>query len=105
MGEIMPRVGREAAHILIDALTAYDPDANDTKNTQAIELALERLTLARCITVEMDESSGMARVQVENLVMPALTMLERLIREVVLLAKVDRTEVIAMLRDTADGSL
>lgn len=103
MSELMPKVGREAAHILIDALSAYDLEADDVVDTQVMELALERLSLAGCVTVELDENSSMAMVGVENLAMPALLMMQRLIREVTLLAEAHRDEAIALLRDAVDG--
>ena len=59
----MPEVGRQAAHVLLDAVSVFDPEGSHATNTTAVNLAVERLDQVGAVTtthgrhgVEVDPS-------------------------------------------------
>jgi hypothetical protein len=59
----MPELGRQAAHVLLDAVSVFDPEGSHATNTTALSLAVERLDQVGAITathgrhgVEVDAS-------------------------------------------------
>jgi hypothetical protein len=95
-----PEIGRQAAHVLIDAVSVYDREATEASNTQAVVMALSRLHDIGVIEV----TSGVDGVQVEasNLVMPAVTAMTWLLSQLAEATGEDKETLIAELRDLFD---
>jgi hypothetical protein len=95
-----PEIGRQAAHVLIDAVSVYDREATDASNTQAVMLALTRLHDIGAIEV----TSGDDEIQVDasNLVMLAVTALTWLLSQLADATGEDKETLIAELREFFD---
>lgn len=94
----MPPVGREAAQILLDAVSAYSPEASEAGNDRAINLALERLHEIGAVTATIDSGSDAVSVDVSNIAAPAVVLLYWLARTAAQAPR-DEHDVIAELRE------
>lgn len=97
----MPPVGREAAHVLLDAVSAYSGGATDEANIAAMDLALRRLHDIGAVDVE--ERDGVTGVDVSNIVGPSVVMLYWLARTAAQGTEEDELGVIARLREFVDA--
>lgn len=95
----MPEPGRQAAHVLLDATSAFRPEDDDAS---IVDLALQRLGEAGAVTATYDDVTDEATVDVSDLVGATLVLLERLVTEVAREHGVSKGVVIADLRTHVD---
>lgn len=101
----MPEVGRKAAHLLIDAVTAYDPGADEQTNEATMNLALIALEETGAVDIQVadDGSDGVAvSVDVSNVVGPSISALHWLALRVSVLSGRSVEEVLHDLREHID---
>jgi hypothetical protein len=97
----MPEGGRQAAHVLLDAVSAWSADADAATNASVVQLAIERLNEIGAVTATLDEADGL-HVNITNLVGGALVTMTWLIRQLSLTATAERDEVIVTAREFLD---
>lgn len=92
----IPQPGRESANVILDAITAHDPDA---PSLESMNLALSRLADvedAYRVTVGEDDDVSL---DLSNLVGGAMVAMSRLVQLVSEADNVSREEVISDLRE------
>jgi len=97
----MPEVGRQAAHILLDAVTAFEAGRADEDNVVAMNLALQRLDEVGAIGATTART-GEITLEVSNLAGGAVVSLNWLIEQLAFREGSDPQAVIARLRDFLD---
>ncbi len=98
----MPEVGRQAAHILLDAVTAFESGRADEDNVVAMNLALQRLDDVGAIGATTART-GEITLDVSNLAGGAVVSLNWLIEQLAFRDGSDPQAVIARLRSFLDG--
>lgn len=92
----IPRPGREAANVILDAITAHDPDA---PSVDVMNLALARLgEVEDAYRVTMNDDDE-ATLDLSNLVGGTMVAMSRLVQLVSEAEGVSREEVISDLRE------
>jgi len=94
----IPDAGRQAAHVLLDAVSAWSAEADEAANENAINLAIERLNEIGAVTATLDDQEALD-VNVSNLVGGTLVTMTWLVRQLSLSAAVDQAEVIVNARE------
>ena len=94
----IPDAGRQAAHVLLDAVSAWSAEADEAANENAINLAIERLNEIGTVTATLDDQEALD-VNVSNLVGGTLVTMTWLVRQLSLSAAVDQAEVIVNARE------
>ena len=94
----IPDAGRQAAHVLLDAVSAWSAEADEAANENAINLAIERLAEIGAVTATLDDQEALD-VNVSNLVGGTLVTMTWLVRQLSLSAAVDQAEVIVNARE------
>lgn len=100
----MPEVGRQAGHVLLDGIVAWDNDATSAQNAQAIELATHRLADIGAVPVELHGEADEPEVEVSitNLIMPAIVSMRWLVSRVSEATGQSVYEVVSDLRSFLD---
>lgn len=95
-----PGESRAAAHVLLDALTAFDPEKGEhPDNDRAIKLALRRLEEVGAITMLVDDEAGTRTVDAQPLLQGALNLLIMLTYTLAEAKNTTPEQVTALLRD------
>ncbi|THG33020.1 hypothetical protein [Naasia lichenicola] len=97
----MPEIGRQAAHILLDAVIAFESGRDQEDNVVAMNLALQRLDDVGAVDV-LTSPSGDITLEVSNLAGGAVVALNWLIEQLAFREVTDREVVIARLREFLD---
>ncbi len=71
MSSSLDQPSRAAAHVLLDAVIAYDSQESDEVNTAAANLALQRLNDVDAVTATLDDN-GDVQVNIDGLANAAL---------------------------------
>ena len=87
-------VGRLAAATILDAVSVFDPDADDLANAAVTEAALQRLAEIGAIRAIYDETSDSVHVDVTDLLGGVLVLVIRLLREIELASDLDADELL-----------
>jgi hypothetical protein len=101
----MPEPGRQAAHILIDMVSAFDPDSpNDQSNSDAMNLAFLRMQEIGAVNATLNEADQLD-LDVSNLIGGAVTSLHWLAMFAAEMSdgRLTRDDVIVRLRDYLDA--
>ena len=94
----MPEPGRQAGHVILDALSVFSPD---DATSAAVDLALARLTEVGALTATIDDDD-VVTVDASDLVASVLVLMTRLITENQLLRGIGDEEIIVELRELLD---
>lgn len=99
-----PEKIRKAAHVILDGLTASDPDNPDSaKNTEAMELAFSRLLEIEAIELLYDEDEEELELDVSPLMEGVLMVVRRLVTELSDRTGTSPEDVVASVRSSIDG--
>lgn len=96
----LPESGRQAAHVLLDVVSAWD-HADTAGWAERANLALRRLNDVGAVNTTVD-ASGRVTVDVGNLVGGAAVALHRLVAEVATVTSRDQDDVVIGLREFLD---
>lgn len=96
---------RQAAHVLLDAISAWQDDATDDVNARTLNLATARLGEIDCVTATVDDNGDLEAVDVSQLVGATLVLLRLLVGALAEAKQVDREVVVGIVRDYVDVSL
>lgn len=94
---------RDAANVLLDALSAFDPEASG--NNEAIKLALRRLEDVGAITATYDDEEDVLTLDADPLLMGTLSLLVTLTELIAQDRSMDRRVLIHTLRDQLQTTL
>jgi hypothetical protein len=94
----MPEQGRQAAFVLLDALSGREPGGPDAGNEAVMNLALRRLNEVGAVTATMDDETEEVTVDVSNLVGGTLVTLQWLVSALAERRGCDETVVVHDLR-------
>lgn len=98
-----PEKSRKAAHVILDGLSAFDPDAVDSdRNTEAMELAFSRLLEIEAIELLYDEESEELELDVSPLMEGVLLVVRRLVADLAARTGVSPEDVVASVRSSLD---
>lgn len=98
----IPEGGRQAAHVLLDAVSAWDTAATPGANAAAMTLALTRMNDVEAITALLDEDENLS-VDASNLLGGAMVSVNWLLEQLARERGQDKQLVITELRDFLDG--
>jgi hypothetical protein len=103
----IPDAGRLSAHVILDAVTAWDPSLGiDDANNDAITLALDRLNeIDGAIEVDVDEDEEELDIalDVTNLAGGTIVLVNYLVHQLAGASGKDVQNVIAQAREFLDG--
>jgi hypothetical protein len=97
----IPEGGRQAAHVILDAVSAWDTAATSDTNAAAMTLALTRMNEVDAVTVTIDEDDNLA-IDASNLLGAAMVSVNWLVEQLSHSSGQDKQLVIAQLRDFLD---
>lgn len=97
----MPGGGRQAAHVLLDAVSVWSTDASDATNAQAAQLAIQRLNDVDAVIATLSDDDEL-HVDISNLVGGVMVTMKFLVRQLALARSIDEHEVIANTREFLD---
>ncbi|MCU1443845.1 MAG: hypothetical protein JWQ59_1995 [Cryobacterium sp.] len=97
----IPEGGRQAAHVIIDAVSAWDTAATPDANTQAMNLALNRMNDVDAVRATLDDDDNLS-LDASNLLGGAIVSMSWLIEQLARERHQDKQLVIAELRDFLD---
>ncbi|WP_213816690.1 hypothetical protein [Glaciihabitans sp. dw_435] len=94
-------IGRLAANVLIDAVSAYDTELSEQSKSEMMTLALERLSDVEAIGVSVDEGEEEVEIHVnlDNLVGGTIVSIHWLISELAEARGTSTEQVISQLRE------
>jgi hypothetical protein len=100
----MHDAGRQAAHVLLDTVSAVDKDADYMSNATAIQLAFQRMQDVGAITATVkDEAGGDLRLDVSPLVGASLISMNWLINVAARHAEREPADIVVGLREYLDS--
>ena len=97
----MKEPGRQAAHVLLDVVAAWDDEDQDGWGPRA-NLAIQRLNDVGALTAKFDDETDILDLDASDLLGATAIVMQWLVGAAAVLAKVDRLEVIAAVRDFVD---
>lgn len=95
----MPEAGRQAAYVLLDALTGWSDDGEAGADSDAMNLALTRLNEVRAVTATIDDESDAVTIDASNLLGGTLVTMMHLVCALAEATGRDREDVIAAARE------
>lgn len=98
----LDRPSRDAAHVLLDAVTAYDPYAGEQASTAAANLALQRLNAVDAVTATLGEN-GDLQLNIDRLANATVYVIYLLAAQLANVTNVDTDTVIAAAREIVDN--
>lgn len=98
----LPEQGRQAAHIMLDCMSAWDKSAADDTNTAALNLALARLNDVEAVVATMHDDDTLD-LDIDYLAGGVLVSMLWLVTRLAEARDVDRSEIVADLREFIDG--
>ncbi|MBM9462671.1 hypothetical protein JL108_04355 [Aeromicrobium sp. YIM 150415] len=96
----MPVNGREAAHVLLDMISAFDPEDDDAA---AMKLAMGRMNEIGAVTATFDDETDAVDLDATGLMGGTLITLQRLITLLATAHGVDEATTIIELREFIDS--
>lgn len=97
---------RQAAMVLLDAVSAFDHSQGDTpENAAAVKLALQRLSDVEAVSVLVDDETGEYHVDIVRLVGASLSIITLLHRYIAEQRGADYDAVLATIRETVSTVL
>lgn len=97
----IPEGGRQAAHVILDAVSAWDIAASSDANAAAMILALTRMNDVDAVAATVDEDDNLS-VDASNLLGGAMVSVNWLVEQLAHERGQDKELVIAELRDFLD---
>lgn len=98
-----PERSRKAAHVILDGLSAFDPDTTDgERNREAMELAFSRLLEIEAIELLYDEDTEELELDVSPLMQGVLLVVRRLVADLAARTGVSPEDVVASVRSSLD---
>lgn len=98
-----PEKIRKAAHVILDGLSAFDPDHTDgDRNREAMELAFSRLLEIEAIELLYDEDAEELELDVSPLMEGVLLVVRRLVADLAACSGVSSEDVVASVRSSLD---
>jgi hypothetical protein len=97
----IPEGGRQAAHVILDAVSAWDVAASSDANAAAMILALTRMNEVDAVAATLDEDDNLS-VDASNLLGGAMVSVNWLVEQLAHERGQDKELVIAELRDFLD---
>lgn len=99
----LPEAGRLSAHVILDAVTAYDFSSSGDSNVAAMSLALDRINdVDGAATLHVDESGRPTSLDVSALVGAAAVTISWLVHQLAEAGGVDPHDVITQVREFID---
>jgi hypothetical protein len=96
-----PETDRLVAHVFLDAVSAYDPDANDAVNVRSVDLTIQQLgEIEGAYVASIDENDDII-MDVSDLVGGAMVTIQYLVRELATHGQ-SREEIVANAREYLD---
>jgi hypothetical protein len=106
MTAAMPEAGRQAAHILLDTVIAFDAElGGDPLNSDAMNLALQRLNDVNAVTARFDTETYVLDSDVSPLAGGSAVTMMFLARQLALVLEISVEEVVANTRKFLDEPL
>jgi hypothetical protein len=101
--EQMPEAGRQAAHVLLDAVSVWDVSATGQQNSAASDLALARLNEVGAVTATYDDDTEELNLDASELLGGVMVLVQQLVSNLSTCTGMDREEVIALTRESLDS--
>ncbi|HEY8319235.1 MAG TPA: hypothetical protein VIG76_10420 [Amnibacterium sp.] len=98
----IPEVGRLFGHVLLDAVAAWDDEADEALNERTLNLALARLDEIEAIRVTLDDQDT-ATVDASDVLGPAVMLLLQAVRLASLRGPAREVVIADLRRDLDDG--
>ena len=99
-----PEKARQAAHVILDGLSAVDPDQPDSQaNVDAMELAFAKLLEIEAIELLYDEDEEELELDVSPLMEGVLLVVRRLVAELAARTGTSPEDVVADVRTHLDA--
>lgn len=95
----MPEAGRQAAHILLDATSAWDVNSSESVNEVAANLALQQLMEVDALIATFDDETDVVTVDATHLLGAGMVLLQYLLQRVADSDGIQREEVIFQVRE------
>lgn len=106
MTSAIPEAGRQAAHILLDTVIAFDDElGEDDANSAAMDLALQRLNDVDAVTATIDDETDVVDMNITNLVGGAVVTMKLLAGVLAEAKGISIEEVVSTTRRFLDGDL
>ena len=100
----MPEAGRQAAHVLLDTVTAFDPDlGEDDRNGAAMNLAHERLNEVGAAEATYNDDTDQVTIDITGLLGGAVVTIHWLTLLVAEVAGISQEDVIVKAREFIDS--
>lgn len=99
---LIPDIGRQSAHVFLDATSTWSDDEPDSVRGPRVQLALERLDEIGAVTATMGDADVLT-VDASQLVGGALVLVHYLVDLAAEVGHVDRAQVIAQAREFLDS--
>jgi hypothetical protein len=97
----IPEGGRQAAHVILDAISAWDTSATPDANAAAMNLALKRMNDVDAVKATLDDNENLS-LDASNLLGGAMVSVNWLIEQLAHERRSDKRLVISELRDFLD---
>jgi hypothetical protein len=97
----IPEGGRQAAHVILDAISAWDTAATPDANAAAMNLALKRMNDVDAVKATLDDNENLS-LDASNLLGGAMVSVNWLIEQLAHERRSDKRLVISELRDFLD---
>jgi hypothetical protein len=99
----MPEGGRQAAHVLLDTVSAYDPElADDAKNSAAMDRAFQRMNDVGAVSGTIDDATDVVTLEVSPLLGGTIVSMHWLVTQLAHHKGTTREDVIFALREYLD---
>ena len=95
----IPESGKKAAHIVLDMVSAFDPDGDDERNTAAMNLAFHRMNEVGAVTATFDEEANTLDVDGSNMMGGLSVLVMWLVTRTADLSGVTKHDVIVKARE------
>jgi hypothetical protein len=97
----IPEGGRQVAHVILDAVSAWDTAATSDANAAAMILALSRMNDVDAVNATLDDDDNLS-IDASNLLGGAMVSVNWLVEQLAHERGQDKELVIAQLRDFLD---
>lgn len=97
----IPDPGRQAAHVVLDAVSAWAMEEDDRTNANAAQLAIQRLNEVDAVSATLDDDNEL-HLDISNLLGGVMVTMKYLVRQLSLCADVDEHQVIVTTREFLD---
>lgn len=100
----MSELGRQAAHVLVDMVSVFDPDLGDSPaNGAAVTLAAQRLNEIEAVSLTVNDVTEATHLDMSYVLGPTAVLITWLVRQLELNAGVSREAVLVAAREFLDS--